>query len=314
MVSRKEFLKISAAITAGITLPVTAFSAGWDSPLSQALGERRTVLKKGYMLGTFPTRGDYSLMEQFQMLKRAGFDGAEPESGLNRTEVMEAKDASGLDIPSVVVSTHWSNPLSSPDPAVRQVGLQGLFTALEDAAEYGAACVLLVPGVVNQTVSYEDAYNRSQEEIRKAIPLAEELGVAIGIENVWNNFLLSPLEAAHYVDAFESSAVGWYMDVGNIRNYGFADQWIRILGSRIKMVHFKEYSMQLRNQEGPGAGFRVNFMEGDNDWPAIMSALKEVGYSGEYAIAEPSYRNPETDHEIWLREYIADRMDQIFSL
>ncbi|TVQ66990.1 MAG: sugar phosphate isomerase/epimerase [Balneolaceae bacterium] len=314
MASRKEFLRMSAALTAGLTLPFSLPGTARSSPISQTLDESSKVLKKGYMLGTFPSRGDYSLMEQFQMLKSAGFDGAEPDSGLNRDEVMQAMEASGLEIPSVVVSTHWSHPLSSPDAETRQTGLQGLQTALEDADAYGAKCVLLVPGAVSRTVSYEDAWNRSQEEIRKAVPLAEELGVAIAIENVWNQFLLSPLEAARYVDAFESPAVGWYMDVGNIRNFGFADQWIRILGPRIKMVHFKEYSMQLRNQEGPGAGFRVNFLEGDKDWPAVMSALREIEYSGGYAIAEPSYRNPETDHKIWLKEYIADRMDQIFGM
>lgn len=305
---------MSAALTAGLSLPFSALAAGSDSAYSQGFRNDPLRLKKGFMLGTFPSRGDYTLEEQFQMLRRAGFDGAEPESGLSRSEVLEAQEASGLEIPSVVVSTHWSQPLSSPDPSVREAGLQGLITALEDAKAYGAGCVLLVPGVVNSSVSYDEAYKRSQIEIRKVVPMAEELGVTIGIENVWNQFLLSPMEAARYVDEFESSAVGWYMDVGNIRTFGFPEQWIRILGSRITMVHIKEYSMQIRNQEGPGAGFRVNFLEGDNDWPAIMKALREVGYNGGYGIAEPSYRNPQTDHELWLREYIADRMDQIFTM
>src|SRR5690625_6818395 len=134
------------------------------------------------------------------MLKLAGFHGVEPDSGLNRDEVLAARDAHGLEIPSVVCSTHWSSPVSSRDASVREAGRKGLETALRDAHAYGASCVLFVPGVVSEAVPYEEAYYRSQEEIKKLIPLAEELDVTIAIENVWNQFLLSPMEAARYVD------------------------------------------------------------------------------------------------------------------
>ena len=160
-------------------------------------------------------------------------------------------------------------------------------------------------------MSYDDAYRRSQREIRKAVPLAEELGVIIAVENVWNRFLLSPMEAARYVDEFESPYVGWYFDIGNIRNYGWPEQWIRILGERIAMVHLKEYSMEKRNREGPRAGFRVNFLEGDNDWAAIMQAFRDIGYGG-YGIAEPPHRDPDLADDVWLKEYVSDRMDTIF--
>ena len=119
---------------------------------------------------------------------------------------------------------------------------------LRDAKRYGATSVLLVPAVVNQDVSYNDAYTRSQAEIRKAIPLAEELGVKIAIENVWNHFLLSPLEAARYVDEFNSPAVGWHFDVGNVITYGWPEQWIRILGKRIQKLHIKELQSQKAGQ------------------------------------------------------------------
>lgn len=298
---------------AGLTIPPFSMK-----PLTGNQTEYESIveldLKKGYMLGTFPSRGDYTLFEQFQMLEMAGFHGAEPDSGLNRTEVLEAMDATGLEIPSVVVSTHWRQPLSSPDADVRKAGLEGLKTALQDAHEYGANCVLLVPGIVNENVSYDEAYFRSQEEIRKAIPMAEDLGVTIAVENVWNQFLLSPMEAARYVDEFESNAVGWYMDVGNIMTFGFPDQWIKILGKRIAMIHIKEYSMEMRNSEGPGAGFRVNYLEGDNNWPAIMQALREVGYEGGYGIAEPAFRDPSIPHLQWLQEYVSERMDRIFEM
>jgi hexulose-6-phosphate isomerase len=153
--------------------------------------------------------------------------------------------------------------------------------------------VLLVPAVVNKEVSYDDAYTRSQAEIRKAVPLAEELGVRIAIENVWNQFLLSPLEAARYVDEFNSPAVGWHFDVGNIINYGWPEQWVRILGKRIQKLHIKEFSRKRRDKEGLWKGFDVPLLEGDDDWPAVMKALDEVGYAGWAMTEQPGGDSPE---------------------
>lgn len=271
-------------------------------------------LKKGFMLGTFPERDQYSVLEQFQMLKKAGFHGVEPDSGLNRVEVLQASKETGLELPSVVCSTHWSSPLSSPDPEVREAGLDGMRIALQDAYEYGSKCVLLVPGRVTEDVSYDIVYRRSQAEIKKLIPMAEDLGITIAIENVWNQFLLSPMEAARYVDEFESSAIGCYFDIGNILNYGWPQHWIRIMGDRIAMIHIKEYSFEKRNSDGPFADFRVNYLEGDNSWPEIMQALKDVGYSSEYGIAEPPYRDSEIEHDTWLKEYVSERIGEIFSM
>lgn len=308
---RKDFLKMG-------TLGLAAISSGMN-PLNPEY-QRKSIgppiqadsLKKGYMLDTFPDRDNYTILEKFNMLKTAGFHGVEPPSGLDRSEVLEAKAQTELEIPSIVVSTHWNSPLSSQDESVRQTGLMGLETALHDADEFGASTILLVPGVVNSDVSYKDAYRRSQEEIRKMLPLAEELEVVIAIENVWNQFLLSPMEAARYVDEFESPWVGWYFDIGNIINYGWPSHWIEILGDRIKSIHIKEFSRQKRDDEGLWNGFRVNYMEGDNDWPKIMKTLQETGYTG-YGIAEPAYRPEGVSPDVFLSEYISDRMDQIFS-
>src|SRR5439155_5742149 len=159
----------------------------------------------------------------------------------------------------------------------------------------------------NKEVSYTDAYSRSQGEIRKAIPLAEELGVKIAIENVWNNFLLSPLEAARYVDEFNSPAVGWHFDVGNVLNFGWPEQWIRVLGKRIQKLHIKEYSRKKRDRDGLWKGFSVAFGEGDNNWPAIMKALDQISYDG-WAIAE----QPGGDTPEGLKDLSA-RMSKIFS-
>jgi L-ribulose-5-phosphate 3-epimerase len=312
---RRDFLRKGSAGLAGLTMGSMLMNPEIAAASSKK-GERveNLSLKKGYMLGTFPDRNEYSVMEQFRMLRDAGFHGVEPDSGLDRSEVLAAKEDTGLEIPSIVVSTHWSQPLSSPDPEVRQAGLDGLEVALEDAHEYGAGRILLVPGRVTEEITYDTVYQRSQEEISKMVPLAEELGVTIAIENVWNRFLLSPMEAAKYVDDFNSDAVGFYFDIGNLLNYGWPQHWIRILGQRISMLHIKEYSMEKRSSEGPGAGFRVNYLEGDNNWPEIMQALRDIGYSGEYGIAEPAFREQDIPHDRWLKEYVSARMDQIFAM
>ena len=230
------------------------------------------------MLDTVGIKG--SVAQRLNAVRTAGFDGVEVASHMDVDEVLHAAEAAGLAIPSVCCATHWSKPVSDPDPAVRAEGLKGLKQALRDAARYGAKSALFIPGIVTKAVSYAAAWDRSQAAIRKALPLAEALRVRIAIENVWNHFLLSPLEAARYVDEFDSPWVGWHFDVGNILNYGWPEQWIRILGKRIVQVHLKEYSRQIRDQRGPGAGFNVPFLEGDNDWPAVMQALDAIQYRG----------------------------------
>jgi hexulose-6-phosphate isomerase len=210
----------------------------------------------------------------------------------------------------VVIATHWTHPLTSPNPTTRETGLEGLRQGLRDAKAYGANSVLLVPGIVDKNTSYADAHARSIAEIKKAVPLAESLGVAIAIENVWNRFLLSPLEAAAYVDSFQSPAVKWHFDVGNVVDYGWPDQWIRTLGPRIAKVHVKEYSRKLRDEKGPRAGFRTELFTGDSDWPAVMAALDAIGYSG-WLISE-QYRTPDLSDADWLAR-LSGQMDKIIA-
>jgi L-ribulose-5-phosphate 3-epimerase len=247
--------------------------------------------------------------EKFAAAKAAGFDGVELDSpgDLDSAEVLAARDATGLQIPGVVDSAHWRDTLSHPDAAARARGLAALETALRDAATFGATTVLLVPAVVNEPVSYADAYARSQAEIRKALPLAEELGVKIAFENVWNNFLLSPLEAARYVDEFDSPMVGWYFDIGNIVNYGWPAHWIEALGHRILKLDIKDFSRAQRDSEGLWKGFAVEIGEGDAGWPQVRAALAQVGYSG-WAAAEVSGGGADR-----LRD-IARRMDAVLEI
>lgn len=301
--NRRDFILSSAAAAA-----LAALSGRAAEPAAKP----RRAHKKGFMAAMLksPTADKLPLRDKFQLLRDTGFAGIEVNSAMRQPEVLAARDATGLEIPSVVIATHWAKPLSDPNPATREIGLEGLKQGLRDARAYGADSVLLVPGRVTKDVSYADCFTRSIAEIKKALPLAEELGVAIAIENVWNAFLLSPLEAAEYVDGFKSRFVRWHFDVGNVVNTGWPDHWIRTLGPRIAKVHVKEYSRKLRDTKGPRAGFEVDLLEGDSDWPAVMAALDGVGYKG-WLIAE-QWRAPNLTDTEYLAG-ISAKLDAILS-
>jgi hexulose-6-phosphate isomerase len=234
-----------------------------------------------------------TILEKFQAAKDAGFNGVEVVSHLNRDEVLAARAATGLEIPSVCGNMHWKYLLSDPDPAIRDKGVEALTLSLQDANAYGADTVLLVPGRVTEDVTYDECWTRSVEAIKKVIPLAKELKIKVAIENVWNNFLLSPMEAATYVDQFRSVFVGFYFDIGNILNFGWPEQWIKILNRRIAKVHIKEFSKKLADTQGKSAGFKVNLQEGDINWAKVMAALDKIGYSGWTTIEQPGGNTPE---------------------
>jgi L-ribulose-5-phosphate 3-epimerase len=296
LMSRRSFLA-SAGSAAVVVASIPRQLVAADAP--------KRSIKKGIMFGTVGVKG--TVLEKFQAVKEAGFQGVEPNSHMHQEEVLQAREATGLQTPSVCCATHWDHTLSDPDPAIRAKGLEGLKQALQDAHRYGASSVLLVPAVVNKQVSYEDAYKRSQAEIRKALPMAEEFKVRIAIENVWNHFLLSPLEAARYVDEFQSPWVGWHFDVGNVITYGWPEQWIRVLGKRIAKLHIKEFSREKANKEGLWKGFEVEFLKGDDNWPAVMKALDEIGYDG-WGLAEQGG----ADSLDGLKK-LSSEMDRIFS-
>lgn len=271
-------------------LAAAAFTASRSGIFASSTAGGR-ALKKGIMWGSIGT--GKTIMEKFQAAKDAGFDGVEVMSHLNRDEVLKARDATGLVVPSVCGEMHWKYLLSDPDEGVRRKGVDALKLSIEDAKAYGADTVLIVPGRVTEDVSYDECWTRSTEELKKVIPLAKELEIRVAIENVWNNFLLSPMEAATYVDQFRSAFIGFYFDCGNILNYGWPEQWIKILNRRIAKVHIKEFSKKLADSQGRSAGFKVNLQEGDVNWSKVMAALDKIGYSGWTTIEQPGGNTPE---------------------
>jgi len=263
-IERRSFLKYAATATVATGLLGRSIAA--------RAGKKKTKLRKALQLGMLPKKLPNA--DKFKLAKECGFEGIEgyPMEDLTAAEKMgkTARDA-GVPIHSIVYGG-WGAPFSDPDPKVIAKGLAGMETALRSAKALGAETVLLVPAIVTETVSYGDAYKRSQEHIRKLLPLAGELGIVIAVENVWNKFLLSPLEFARYVDEFESPWLRAYFDVGNVIIYGYAQDWIRTLGKRIVKIHLKDFKRK---------GYQwTNLLDGDANWTQVRRALDEVGYEG----------------------------------
>jgi hexulose-6-phosphate isomerase len=245
------------------------------APLAAAAAETRLPIKKAVEFSMLPRT--LSVADRFNLAKEAGFEEIEcpttPEQA-KAEEILAASKNSGIRIHSVMNQAHWSNPLSSADPAVVEKSMEGMRTSLHNAKLWGADTVLLVPAVVNPETSYAQAWERSVVQIRKLIPLAEELKVIIGIEEVWNKFLLSPLEMARYVDDFNTPWIRAYFDVGNVAFYGYPHDWIRTLGKRIVKLHFKDFSYQR------GEAKFTPLLEGAIDFKAVHKALSDIGYRG----------------------------------
>lgn len=200
----------------------------------------------------------------------------------------------GMPIPSVASGLYWSRALGDHDPSSRAQAVDDLKAMIRIAAKLGAKTLLTIPGAVEvfflpdrPVQPYDEVLRNVSEGLRQVLPVAEEHGVRLGIENVWNKFLLSPTEMAAFIDSFGSPALGAYLDVANVLAFGYPEQWLRILGRRIVGVHFKDY----RKSVGSVDGF-VDLLEGDVNWPEVVKALGEIGYEGP-VVAEmiPGYRH-----------------------
>lgn len=241
-------------------------------PMHRAVPFRNSV-----GLDLLPT--DVPYIARFRMAAHAGFAGVEMEvvaSPDEAAEVHAAALSAGLTIHSVLAPENWRFPLSSADPAEVRRCLAALYTALGNAKRWGADTLLLIPAVVNASTSYLDAYKRSQAVIRgELIPAAQEHGVLLGIENVWNGFLLGPLEYVRYIDELESPWVRAYLDVGNMF-LSRPEDWIRVAGRRVVKLHMKDLHVDLVHGR-----FRFGRIgDGDVDWQAVRRALIDIGFAG----------------------------------
>lgn len=257
-INRREFVTTGTAVLASSVLAAAALKGSGDKADAAKPRYRKAV--KYHMI-----RDDQSVVDRFKMLKDLGFDGVEihTKEKVDPKSFVKARETTGLPIHGVVNSTN-------PDIA----------RAIDLSRMYGGNTVLVVAGRVDKKTSYDQNYKDTQAIIRKAIPHAEKHNIKILVENVWNNFLLSPLEMARYVDEFDSPMVGVYFDVGNVVRFGWPEHWIRILGKRIGKLDIKEYSREKQLNEGLRKGFNVEIGEGDCDWPEVRQALEDIGFSG----------------------------------
>ncbi len=232
--------------------------------------------------------------ENVSFLADAGYDGVEPNltAGGSLWDDGAVADFAaqvgrlGIDVPAISTTLHWESPLSSPDPTTRQRGIEVGERMIDVAAELDAGSVLIVPGIVDDDTAYDDAYDRALEGVRALAESGADRGVTVAVENVWNDFLLSPLEFADFVDeAATAGPVAAYFDVGNVRRFGRPDQWIRILGDRIDRIHVKDYRTDIDTIDG----FTYP-LQGDLAWDRVVDALAEISYDGWITAEVPPYR------------------------
>lgn len=285
--NRRDFTRLTAVGAAGMLMPQLASAAP------------NGALKKAVLISMLPKEMSY--VDRFKLALDVGFEAVEMQTISDQKEaeqVKEAADNAKIRIHSVMNMEHWRSPLSSADPQVVATSMKGMETSLRNAKLWGADAVLLVPAVVNPETSYRDAMVRSKAQIKKLIPLAKELGVVIAVEEVWNKFLLSPLEFADYVDSFKSPWVRAYCDVGNMVLYGYPQDWIRTLGPRILKFHLKDFESKKREF--------VPLREGSIDWKEVRKAIDEINFKGYLTVELPG------GNADYLRE-VSRRVDLILA-
>lgn len=247
-------------------------------------------MKKGISYWSF---AGTDIKENLKLAKEAGFDGVEitldAEGAVTmdstKEEILEIKkygESLGLEFYSLASSLYWTYNYTSGNEENRKKAREVTKKQLEIASWLGCDTILVVPGAVyvpwepGEIVEYDVAYDRALEALKELAPLAEQYKIYIGVENVWNHFLLSPLEMRDFVDKVGSDYVKAYFDAGNVLNVGFPEHWVKILGSRIKKVHIKDSKIA----DARNTTIETGLLEGDINWPAVVDGLKKVGYDG----------------------------------
>lgn len=307
IVDRRTLLgTAAAAVLSGVNAGRIIAGAAESGALPTSRPSAPSLLK-GLSYSMLPE--SLPLFDRFKLTADLGFHGVEVATISDDREVdtlRAAAEKASVRIHSVMASESWTYPLSDSDPAKVEKGLEVLRRSLQCAKALGADTVLFIPAVVTPEVRYKDAWERSQSRIRKMLPLARELGVAIAVENVGNRFLLSPLEFARYVDEFADPFLQAYFDIGNSQMlWGYPRDWILTLGQRIRKIHLKDCDFARKRF--------VLLRDGDVDWPSVRRAIEQIGYKG-FLTVEPNYRSPELDRgdRAYLQE-ISRRVDLILA-
>lgn len=264
------------------------------------------MVLKGINYWSFPggPEGTLSPNSAIELAKKYGYQALEfcigdkggVHLGTSQAECdairLDAK-SNGIALTSVCSGLFWERSLSDPDPGTRAQAQEDLQQMLRISGWLGAKTLLTIPGLVDlytgvsPTNDYVETYLRARDGIETAIPVAKETGVVMAIENVWNKFILSPMEMRSFIDTFESPWVGAYVDVANMMAYGYPQHWLRVLGPRVKGIHFKDFRRAVNTLEG-----FVDLLEGDVPWPDVTAAIREIGYEGA-VVAEmiPHYKH-----------------------
>ena len=274
-------------------------------------------MKKGINAWCFPN--EMPIKDVFALAADEGFDGIElnlacegetgylsigsREKDCEKLKTLSEKNK--LPISSISTAYLWDFPLSDNNLEKVEKGKTAVKTMLDAAKALGADTVLVVPGCVTKDVSYKTCYDRALKAINELKLCAEEKQVSLGIENVWNKFLLSPLEMRAFIDAIDSPFVRFYLDAGNVLQFGFPQHWVEALSGMITKVHIKDFDCKIGNMDG-----FVNLLQGDLDWGALMKALRETGYDS-YITAELS---PYKTNPTGLIRDTSAAMDYILSL
>jgi hexulose-6-phosphate isomerase len=301
---RRAFLRVGAAA-----------AAAW--PVRRALAAPGPTIRKGISIWAFPP--GKPVREAVSVAREAGFAGIElafAEQGelTMRTTADEARAlaaetrAAGLEVTSLATTLLWQKTLSSEDEGVRAEAQAIVRKMLELAQALGVDTILIVPGLVGRGLSpemvsgYEAVWRRSQASLRPLLAEAARRKVVIGVENVWNRFLLSPLEMRRYLEELRSPWIKAYLDVGNVLRFGYPQDWVRTLGPLIQRVHVKDYKI--------AENTFVGLLQGDMPWKAIVGAFREVGYRGWWtAEVSPGRAVPEA-----IVAETSRAMDQILAL
>ena len=257
--NRRRLLCRAATCGASLWAGANGLALPLQAQASQPTGRIKKAIKYKMIVEKL------SVADKFELVKDLGFEGLEVRvHGMDdRRELLRASESTGIAIHGIV---------NSSDPDLRG--------AIDLAHYLGATSVLCVAGRVNEKNAYDENYRATQKLYRDAAPYAEKYQVRLLVENVWNEFLLSPLEMARYLDEIGSPWVAAYFDIGNVMRFGWPEQWIRILGKRIVKVDVKEYSRKKLADEGLWKGLDVELGEGDVDWAAVREALRSIDFQG----------------------------------